>query len=270
MSRQTIGLAAIIIAVLFALTLTGCGDSAGAVSKSDKRVLTVSAASSLKDAFEEIGQAFESKHPGVEVAFNFGSSGDLKQQIIGGAPVDVFASAGTKEMDELSQKGLILSDTLFEGIGNQLVLVAPAADPASLGAVGSLNGLQRDAVRRIAVGNPQTVPAGRYAEQSLSNSGLWDPLKDKFVIAENVRQVLDYVARGEVDAGIVYSTDARTRAGDVKVIFSIPEDSHQPIIYPMSVIREARDEALARDFLESVQSAAGLRAFAGRDFKLRE
>ncbi len=181
--------------------------------------ITVSAAISLKEAFTELSKTFEAGQKRRRVQFNFGASGDLVRQIAGGAPVDVFASAGLKEMDELERQGLTAPGSRVNFAGNTVVLAVPAASTFRLEAFSDLT---RKEVKKIAIGNPQTVPAGRYAEQVLRSLNLWEPLKDKLVFAENVRQVLDYVARGEVDAGLVYATDVASRARDLKKILTGP------------------------------------------------
>jgi molybdate transport system substrate-binding protein len=167
--------------------------------------ITVSAAISLKNAFEEIGKIFMQKHPGTKVIFNFAGSGALARQIETGAPVDVFASAAQKDMDDLGKRDLIVVNSRKDFAKNGVVLVKPARSTIPLQ---TLTDLQKKEIRKIAIGNPKTVPAGRYAEEALRHHNLWDALKDKLIFAENVRQVLDYVARNEVDAGLVYSTDA--------------------------------------------------------------
>jgi molybdate transport system substrate-binding protein len=216
--------------------------------------ITVSAAISLKEAFSEIARDFEARQKGVRVLFNFGASGDLVRQIIAGAPVDVFASAGLKEMDELEQKSLAVpgSRTIFAG--NIVVLITP--QPSAL-KINNLSDLTKKEVTKIAVGNPKTVPVGRYADQVLRNLKLYDSVKEKLILAENVRQVLDYVARGEVDAGLVYATDAATRTRDLKRIGPVPERSHQPVIYPLAAIKGGKNENLAKAFIAWVTSPEG-------------
>jgi molybdate transport system substrate-binding protein len=226
--------------------------------------ITVSAAISLKDAFTELGKSFEGRQKGTRVQFNFGASGNLVRQILGGAPVDVFASAGLKEMDELERKGLTAPGTRVNFAGNTVVLAIPAASTLRLEA---FSDLARKEVKKVAIGNPQTVPAGRYAEQVLRGLQLWDPLKDKLVFAENVRQVLDYAARGEVDAGLVYATDAATRARDLKRVLPAPEGSHQPVVYPIAVVKGTKNEGPARGFIAWVISSEGKRILERYGFK---
>ncbi len=216
--------------------------------------VTISAAISLKNAFEEIGKIFTKRNPGVKVNFNFGASGDLARQIEAGAPVDVFALAASKDMDDIGQKGLLAANSRKDFARNTVVLIKPVHSTIGLS---SLKDLLRGEVKRIAIGNPKTVPAGRYAEEALRHFSLWEALKDKLVFGENVRQVLDYVARDEVDAGLVYSTDAAVRGTDVKTVEKLPADSHQPVIYPIGVIKGTKDEPLARAFVDSVISPEG-------------
>ena len=184
------------IAVLTALLLLLLGTVAlppGTASAAD--TVIVSAAASLKNAFEEIGALYATSAGGPGPAFNFGASGDLLAQIKGGAPVDVFAAAAAKDMDVLETEGSLLPGTRVDFAANEVVLVAP---PASTAGVTSFADLTKTAVARIAVGNPKTVPAGRYAEDVLTNAGIAKAVRPKLVLAENVRQVLDYVARAEV------------------------------------------------------------------------
>ncbi len=194
------------------------------------------------------------KNPGVKVIFNFGASGDLARQIEAGAPVDVFASAASKDVDDIGRKGLLASNSRKDFARNTVVLIQPIRSTIELG---SVKDLLSGEVKRIAVGNPRTVPAGRYAEEALRYFSLWDRLKDKLVFGENVRQVLDYVARDEADAGLVYSTDAAVRSKDVKIIETLPAESHSPIVYPIGVIKGTKAENLARAFVDFVVSREG-------------
>lgn len=227
--------------------------------------ITVSAAISLKDAFTELGKGFEVRVKGARVQFNFGASGDLVRQIVAGAPVDVFASAGQKEMDELEQKGFTSPGTRVNFAGNTVVLAVPLGSTSRLKAFSDLT---RKEIKKIAIGNPQTVPAGRYAEQVFNKLNLWEPLKEKLIFAENVRQILDYVARGEVDAGLIYGTDALIRGRGLKKIIQAPDDSHQPVVYPMAAVKSGKQEGLARAFIAWVLSADGKRFLERSGFKI--
>jgi molybdate transport system substrate-binding protein len=214
--------------------------------------LIVSAAASLTNAFPEIGEKFEAANPGVKVVFNFAASGPLLQQIESGAPVDLFASADQKTMDQADSKKLILADTRKNFVSNQLVLILPidskvkATGPPELTAKG---------VVKIAIGNPETVPAGRYAQEALSNEGLWDALKPKLINGESVRQVLDYVSRGEVDAGFVFSTDAAVAKDKVRVAAVM--EKLKPITYPIAVVAATEKKELAQRFIVYILNGEG-------------
>jgi molybdate transport system substrate-binding protein len=205
--------------------------------------LTVSAAASLTDAMREIGSRFEASRPGANVRFNFGASGALVQQIIQGAPVDVFASADQETMDRGVAQKVIDAATRRDFASNTLVMITPMQGAPALRSLADLSGA---AVKRIAVGKPATVPVGRYTQQALSSAQLWAPLQPKLVFADNVRQVLDYVARGEVEAGFVYRTDAELMKDRVRV--ALNATGHSPISYPVAVVADSKQPALAREF----------------------
>ena len=225
--------------------------------------MTVSAAISLKNAFEDIGKLYESKQ-GTKCIFNFGASGDLAKQIIGGAPVDVFASAAQKDMDDVEKQGLIVTATRTDFTANSVVLIVPAGGKTALK---SFEGLSAAEIKKIAVGNPKTVPAGRYAEEVFGSFKILPSIKDKLIYAENVRQVLDYVARDEVDAGVVYSTDASTRLKEIRIIAAAPEGSHQPVVYPIAVVKGTKSEADAKAFISMVLSPEGKKILQKYGFK---
>ena len=217
--------------------------------------ITVSAAVSLKDAFSEIGRRYEAR-TGTRVNFNFGASGVLQKQIEQGAPVDVFASAGAKQMDALAAQHLILPDARADFARNQLVLIVPRSQMN--GAHPSLSAwLAQPALYRLAIGNPQTVPAGEYARQLLTTMKLWEQMQPRLVLAEDVRQVLDYVAREEVDAGLVYLSDVAPTDQTVFVAATAPTGSHDPIRYPIAVVKDSRHEQAARGFVAAVLSLDG-------------
>jgi molybdate transport system substrate-binding protein len=217
--------------------------------------ILVSAAISLKNAFEEIGSMYENQ-TGIRARFNLGASGLLQKQIEGGAPVDVFASAGEKQIDELQAKELIFADTRRVLARNVLVLAVPIRSRLSLH---SFAELVSPALERLAMGNPKTVPAGEYAQEALRNLKLWDNLQPRLVLAENVRQVLDYVARGEVEAGMVYASDVLTARGKVAIAAYAPEGSHAPILYPIAVVKGTRYRSNAQRFIDLAVSKTGQR-----------
>lgn len=225
--------------------------------------LVISAAVSLKEALEPIGRAFTQARPGVSLRYNFGASGELQKQIQAGAPVDVFLAAGRQPVDELEGAGLIVTGTRRVLAGNVLVALKPA--DSTLDIPGPSDLLDRR-VQKIAIGNPKTVPAGQYAEESLRALTLWERVRPKLVFGENVRQVLDWVVRGEVDVGVVYATDGVARLGRVRLAFAFPADTHRPITYAAAVVAATRHPDLARAYVEwltgrEAQTALGRAGF---------
>jgi molybdate transport system substrate-binding protein len=244
-----------LITILTALALL-----VGAPGAAVAQELTISAAISMKDAVEELGRRFTQARPGVTLRYNLGSSGELQKQIEAGAPIDVFISAAQRQMDELERRGLIEAATRRVFARNVLVAVKPADSTLDLSKPADL---LDGRVRRIVIGNPKTVPVGQYTEESLRAMGLWERLQPRLVFAENVRQALDYVARGEVDAGFVYATDVAVRRARVAEAFRPPEDTYRPVTYPAAVVKDSKSPALARAFVELLVSADG-RAVLGR------
>ncbi len=245
-----------LLGVLLVLLLAGCDSTNHAPPGDAPRAggeLIVSAAASLKDAFNEIGRLYESRNP-TKVRFNFGASGVLQKQIESAAPADVFASAGARQMDELAARGLIDQASRKDFVRNVLVLVVPADSSAG---IRSFSDLSNPQVSKVAAGNPKTVPAGQYTEQALTRMNLLPQLRPKLVLAEDVRQVLDYVVRGEVQAGVVYASDAFSAGGKVRVAARAPEDSHDPILYPIAVVKESRQREAAQKFVDLVVSSEG-------------
>jgi len=213
--------------------------------------ITVSAAASLTDAFKELGPKFEASKPGSTVRFNFAASGVLLQQISQGAPVDVFASADQETMNRAADQKLIDAATRKNFAANSVVLIEPAKDGAGLKTLQDLSG---PAVKKIAVGKTATVPVGRYTKEVLDAVNLWTALEPKFVQADSVRQVLDYVSRGEAEAGFVYRTDAAVMGDKVKVVLTA--SGHTPVTYPVAVIGESKQKALAQDFVAFLSTDA--------------
>jgi molybdate transport system substrate-binding protein len=223
--------------------------------------LTVSAAASLTNSFTELARLFEAANPGARVRLNFGASGALLQQIARGAPVDVLVSADEVTMDQAQSQGLLRQDSRHIFASNQLVLVVPAGK----GPVpSSLKDLTRPTFRRIAMGQPTIVPAGRYAQAALQSAGLWGALESRIVNAHSVRQALDYVARAEVDAGFVYATDAAAANPSVAVAFGVPTTT--PIRYPVAIVRGAAEATQASRFVEFLLSAPAQALMARHGF----
>ena len=213
--------------------------------------LTVSAAASLTDAFKEVGTAFEAAHPQTKVRLNFGASGALLQQIAQGAPVDLLATADQETMDQAERRRLVRPQTRADFAANRLVVVVPrdASRPPA-----SLADLAAPAIRRVAIGVPASVPVGRYAKAVLEQAQLWPQIEAKMIGAQTVRQALDYVARGEVDAGFVYATDAASMPDRVRVAFAVPTAA--PVRYPIAVVAASTSAGEAQQFVAFVREAA--------------
>lgn len=207
--------------------------------------IIVSAAASLTNALTAVGKAFEARHPDVNVVFNFAASGALLQQMIHGAPVDVFASANQHFMDRAADQNLILSETRRNFARNQLVLAAPSASSLTLAA---LDDLLNPTIQRLAVGSPATVPAGRYTRQVLADAGVWEAMGGKLIYANSVRQVLDYIRREEVDLGAVYATDAHQAGQAVRVVKVL--ETEVPIVYPIAAVNNGQVKAGALAFID--------------------
>jgi molybdate transport system substrate-binding protein len=226
--------------------------------------LVLSVAISLKESVEELGRGFGARHPGLAVRTNFGSSGELQKQIESGAPVDLFLAAAQRQMDELERAGLIVASSRRVFARNVLTVIKPA--DSRLDIVRPVD-LMDARVKRVVIGNPKTVPIGQYSEESLRALGLWERIQPKLVLAENVRQALDYVVRGEVDAGFVYTTDVATRATNVKEAFRPAEDTYRPIVYPAAVVAASRRGALAQAFIDLLLSRDGQAVLARHGFQ---
>jgi molybdate transport system substrate-binding protein len=214
------------------------------VGQSNTTIL-VSAAASLKEALEEIKPLYQQSKSDVSINYNFGASGALQQQIEQGAPADIFISAGKKQVDALEQKGLLVAGSRTNLANNRLVLVV-AQDVVG---ITSLYNLTDSKIKKIAIGEPRSVPAGQYGEQVLKKLKLYDRVKSKLVFANNVRQVLAAVESGNAEAGLVYATDAKI-SNKVKVVVAADDKFHSPIVYPMAVIKSSKNIPAAKEFLQ--------------------
>ena len=214
--------------------------------------LTVSAAASLTNAFKELGAAFEARNPGTKVLLNFAASDALLAQIAKGAPVDVFASADQESMDKAEAQKLLAAGTRANFVSNTLVLAVPIDSKL---AFRRMSDLAEPGVRRFAIGNPASVPAGRYAKAALEAAMHWGVIQSKAVMALNVRQALDYVARGEVDVAFVYATDAASQKDKVKVAAVVPTSA--PITYPIAALSGGPNPGDAARFVAFTTSPEG-------------
>jgi molybdate transport system substrate-binding protein len=238
---------------------------AASASPQQKQDLTVSAAISMKDALDAVDQIYTAANPLAAIHLNLGASGTLQQQIEQGAPVDVFISAAPEQMDTLEAHGFVTAGTRVNVVRNSVVLIVPTN---STGVTG-FQDLTKPGVKMIAVGEPKTVPAGKYAQQVLTHLGLWDQLQPKFVFGKDVRQVLTYVETGDADAGIVYSTDAKI-SQKVTVVATAPPDSHSPVIYPAAVLKGSHDQQGAEAYVRFLTGAEARAIFEKYGFSAAE
>lgn len=242
-----------LIAMTFIMLTTGCQKANSSVDKnssaakpaSNPVTLTVSAAASLTDAMGEIKKLYASEKPNVNIVYNFGSSGSLQQQIEQGANVDVFFSAAEKQMDALDQKNLIVKDSRKDLLENKLVLVTGK----EVSGISDFKDATSDKIKKIALGEPKTVPVGQYAEEAFTKLSILDKVKSKAVYGKDVKEVLTWVAGGNVEAGVVYATDAKT-SDKVKVAAEAPLGSYTRALYPAAIIKASKNTAEAENFMK--------------------
>ena len=238
----------------FVLLLSACGSA-------HRITLTLSVAASLQGSITEIEAAYQRDHP-VEFRNNFGASGTLAREIEQGAPVDAFVSAGSNPMNQLQSEQLLLEGSRADLLRNSLVLIAPNGSSLK-----GFEGLTDKQVRTVALGDPASVPAGQYGRQALAALHLFEKLQSKIVLGKDVRQVLTYVETGDADAGLVYATDALITQR-VRIVAIAPENSHDPVVYPVAQIKNAHNESTARDFIAFLRSPAARAIFERRGFRM--
>jgi molybdate transport system substrate-binding protein len=242
--RQILGFLSIVFAgLLLAIGLRFVTPSP-VVAQANTTIL-ISAAASLKEVLEEIKPLYQQSKSDISINYNFGASGALQQQIEQGAPADIFISAGKKQVDALEQKGLLVTGSRTNLANNRLVLIV-AQDVVG---ITSLYNLTDSKIKKIAIGEPRSVPAGQYGEQVLKKLKLYDRVKSKLVFANNVRQVLAAVESGNAEAGLVYATDAKI-SNKVKVVVAADDKFHSPIVYPMAVIKSSKNIPAAKEFIQ--------------------
>lgn len=210
------------------LLMVGCN------SKNAVEEINISAAASLKEVMGEIKTEYESKNKDVKLTINYGSSGSLKQQIEQGAPCDIFISAGQSQVDDLDKGGFLISDTVKEFTRNELALITPKDSTLD-----NIDDLATDKIKHIGVGYPDSVPAGKYADEVLNSLNLKDKVKEKLIFGKDVKEVLAWTSSGNADAGFVYISDTINN-NDIKVVEVIDEKNHSPIIYPIAVIKDSK------------------------------
>lgn len=293
------GMAAVMAAVMVSGALAGCGSGAGqktetaaaetaqtgaaaeaakdetaaaessvaATEVAEETEILVAAAASLKNAYEEeLIPMFEAQYPGVTVKGTYDSSGKLQTQIEEGLEADVFMSAAKKQMKALDEEGMIDSDSIVDLLENKIVLIVPT---------GSDKGIQSfediGKADSIALGDPASVPAGQYSEEALTNLGLWDQIQDKTSFGTNVTEVLNQVAAGSADAGIVYATDAASMADQVEVVAEAPEGSLKTrVIYPVAVVKDSANTEVAANFVKFLTTDEAMKVFEAYGFSKGE
>jgi molybdate transport system substrate-binding protein len=231
-------------------------------SDNSTSTILVAAAASLQKSLQEITPLYTKENINRSVNYNFAASGALQQQIERGAPVDIFISAAEKQMNELNVKGLLLDGTYRDLLTNRLVLIVPKQSTLKITDFGQL---YRSQIERIAIGEPRTVPAGQYATEVFKNLGIFDRIKSKFVLASNVRAVLTAVETGDVDAGVVYLTDARG-SDKISIVATADSKLHTPIRYPIAVLKSSKSPAASKQYIEFLQSKSARAIFVKYGF----
>ena len=229
--------------------------------------ILVAAAASLKNAYEdELIPMFEEQYPGVTVEGTYDSSGKLQTQIEEGLEADVFMSAATKQMKALDEEGMIAFDTIVNLLENKIVLIVPTGSDSKIDSFEKIG----DAAS-IALGDPESVPAGQYAKEALTNLNVWDSIQDKVSFGTNVTEVLNQVAAASADAGIVYATDAASKADQVTVVAEAPEGSlEKKVIYPVAVVKATAHEDAAKAFVDFLQTPEAIAVFESYGFVAAE
>ena len=229
--------------------------------------ILVAAAASLKNAYEDkLIPMFEEQYPGVTVEGTYDSSGKLQTQIEEGLEADVFMSAATKQMKALDDEGMIASDSIVNLLENKIVLIVPAGSDSKIDSFEKIG----DAAS-IALGDPESVPAGQYAKEALTNLNVWDSIQDKVSFGTNVTEVLNQVAAASADAGIVYATDAASKADQVTVVAEAPEGSlEKKVIYPVAVVKATTHEDAAKAFVDFLQTPEAIAVFESYGFVAAE
>jgi molybdate transport system substrate-binding protein len=255
----------IIMIGLFAFT-AGCSDSSEEElfqPSTEESELFISAATSLSDVLHDIIDAFEASHPYIHTTINFGGSGTLSQQIQQGAPVDLFLSADELQMDLLADQGLIRTETRIDFVENRMVLIGE--ENSSL-EIDSLEDLPKLDINNIAIGNPDSVPAGNYAREALLEAGVWEDLSKQFIFAKDVRQAVTYVESGNTDIGFVYYTDA-VKSGGTEILLEIDSSLHETVSYPAAVMTNSTNRIEAEDFINFLSSETAQEIFQAHGFQ---
>jgi molybdate transport system substrate-binding protein len=247
------GIAGWLLAIISTLCFT-----AQLTAAAEPRNILISTAASMTEVIQALGEDFTKKNPGITTTYNFGGSGDLLAQIIQGAPVDIFISANVRHMDQAQEKGLVEPASRRIFAANTLVLAQPVSSQLPLSGLADLTKAE---VERIGIGKPESVPAGQYAKDVLAAAGIWAAVEKKLIFASSVRQVLDYLRRGEIDCGLVYATDAALAREKVRVVAEV---QGRKVFYPVGIVMASHDREAAGlflDYLETDGARAIIRKF---------
>ena len=230
--------------------------------------VNLAAAASLKNAFDEkLIPMFEQKYPGVKVTPTYASSGDLQTQIENGLAADVFMSAANKQMNKLAEEDLVDNSTNLQFLENKVVLIVPADSNSNISSFDDLKNVKGN----IAIGDPESVPAGQYAKEVLNNTGIWNDVESKLSLGTDVTAVLNQVAQGSAECGIVYATDAKSMPDKVKVVCEAPDNALKtPVIYPVAALKNSTDSNATKAFMDFLQTKEAKDVFVEYGFTIHE
>jgi molybdate transport system substrate-binding protein len=277
MKTKRILIIAVLIAIVAVIGIGSCsagwfdflgGDSGNSTNANlTGQEVNLAAAASLKNAFDkDLIPAFEKKYPGVKVTPTYASSGDLQSQIENGLKADVFMSAANKQMNALANKSLIDNDTNVQFLENKVVLIVPKDSNANISSFEDLKNVNGT----IAIGDPESVPAGQYGKEVLTNLGVWNDTESKLSLGTDVTSVLNQVAQGSAEYGIVYATDAKSNDG-VKVVCEAPDSALKtPVIYPVAMTKDPQHPEAAKAFMDFLQTKEAKDIFVEYGFTIHE
>ena len=246
---------------LLVSTISGCNNTSEKRKDEKGNIITIAAAASLKNCMDDkLIPMFNEKYPNIKVQTTYDSSGKLQTQIEEGAEVDVFMSAAIKQMNELNNEGLIEDNSIVHLLENKIVLIVPKGSNKEIKSFNDI--LKSD---KIAIGDPESVPAGQYAKELFENLKIWDEVSAKASLGTNVTEVLNWVAEGSADSGVVYSTDAASN-DKVKIVLEAPEGSVSKVIYPVGIIKASKNKGEAKNFTDFLQSEEAMKVFESYGF----
>jgi len=237
-----LGIVAVALTLIAGLSLNVAPSIA---QKLQSVTLTVSAGTGLKPVLEDVQKAYQQQQPNINISYNFAASGVLQRQIEQGANIDVFIAASSKNMNELQQKGLLLPETRRNLIQSKIALIASKNTKG----ISSFQDLAKPIVKKIAIGEPRIVPVGAYAEEVFQHWGMTEQVKPKLVYTRSALEIVNFVESGNVDVGIVHDTTVKGLQ-KVKIVAIAPPNSHSPVIYPVAVLKNSKNQAAANSFVQ--------------------